>query len=60
MKQRKDWAYIRVPRKFKESVEIFIDNHPELGYNAPTQFFIDAARRRLEELRAHEGVAADA
>lgn len=51
MKQRvDDWGFVRVPRAFKERVELFINEHPELGYRSVREFFVTAAREKMDEI----------
>ncbi|NPA75606.1 MAG: hypothetical protein GXO25_05960 [Euryarchaeota archaeon] len=53
MKQNTDaWTAIRIPRAFKDSIDLFLIEHPELGYRSVAQFLVDSGRRRLEELNA--------
>ena len=54
MKELSERAYknISVKNELAELIEEFVKNHPQFGYRSISQFMEDAARKRLEELRA--------
>ena len=58
MKHENPWGYIRVPREFKDYIESFIQQHPELGYASVREFMTDAVREKLKELQRAQEVEA--
>jgi len=45
---------ISIKTEFAEAIEEFVKNNPRYGYRSIAQFMEDAARKRLEELKALE------
>jgi len=50
--RKPEYTGVSIKEEFAQSVENFVKEHPEFGYRSIAQFVEDAARRRLEELRA--------
>lgn len=46
-----DYNSVKIPTGFVEELKKFMEAHPEYGYRTHSEFIIDAARRRLEELK---------
>lgn len=42
---------VKIPEELIESVLSFLEEKNVWGYRSPTEFVIDATRRRLEELQ---------
>lgn len=53
MSKKPEFKSISIKEEFAQSIEAFIDQHPELGYRSIAQFLEDASRRRLEDLKTH-------
>lgn len=44
-----DYSTLKVPEAMVNAIKKFIEENPELGYRNPSEFMIEAIRKRLEE-----------
>lgn len=54
MSERERYRSISVKTEFADAIEHFIKTNPQHGYRSISQFMEDAARKRLEEMKAKE------